>query len=456
MGPVTKQCIAIVSLAISAALCCGGASLGENVRSAVFVDNGQPLLVDDSFFIGRTRAGDGFWEIRNATFEDFPQYTQHSICIGVYASLVLGEGDYHIRARLGLVREDPEHHPLTLSAKVGSHYYDLEFSHEGVNLTGLQLDAVRYEPIETTAPVKVPLSGRPFTLEFVRRGNQVTTLVNGVVLHQIPSLEPCTGDIGLTIERPQLLRVTSYIDPLTTLRIYEWAARGNLYEKSPEQVKWENMVPPSLRKLKRIGNALAYVQDDPDLPRVLLVGDSISLYYTDPVRRLLAGKANVHRPPVGPGKLAHTMDRISEWLVTEDWDIIHFNFGLHELARKKGTPDDLAEYREGLETVVKRLEKTGAQLIWASTTPVPAGAARVGTLKGVEVKYNAVAEEIMDKHGIPIDDLYSAILPYHEKFWLGPNNIHFNRKGSAFLGEQVARKIIEVLQTLEGESNRDG
>ncbi len=385
-----KQRLIVTALVVAVILCCCGASQGKNLRSAMFVDNGQPMLLDDSFFIGKTRAGDGYLEIRNATFEDFPQYRQHSICIGVYASLILAEGNYHIRARLGLVREDPEQRPFTMSAKVGSHYYDLEFSREGVKLKGLQLDAVRYEPIETTTAAKVHLDGRPITLEFLRRGNQVTVLINGAVLYQIPSLEPCSGDIGLTIERPELLRVTSYVDPPTTLRIYEWAARGNLYEKSPEQVKWEGLVPPSLRKLKRIGNALAYVQDKPDLPRVLLVGDSISLYYTDPVRRLLAGKTNVHRPPVGPGKLADTLDRISEWLVSDDWDIIHFNFGLHELARKKGTPEDLAEYRKGLETVVERLERTGAQLIWASTTPVPAGAAQVGTLKGVEVKYNAV------------------------------------------------------------------
>lgn len=39
------------------------------------------------------------------------------------------------------------------------------------------------------------------------------------------------------------------------------------------------------------------VADDPDLPRVLLIGDSISIGYTKPTRQLLAGKANVHRVP---------------------------------------------------------------------------------------------------------------------------------------------------------------
>ena len=40
------------------------------------------------------------------------------------------------------------------------------------------------------------------------------------------------------------------------------------------------------------------IEDVKGLPRVLLIGDSISIGYTLPVRNLLYGKANVHRPPV--------------------------------------------------------------------------------------------------------------------------------------------------------------
>ena len=38
------------------------------------------------------------------------------------------------------------------------------------------------------------------------------------------------------------------------------------------------------------------IQDNPALPRVLLIGDSISIGYTLPVRELLDGRANLHRP----------------------------------------------------------------------------------------------------------------------------------------------------------------
>ena len=42
--------------------------------------------------------------------------------------------------------------------------------------------------------------------------------------------------------------------------------------------------------------ALAPIVDVAGLPRVLLIGDSISIGYTLPVREALKGKANVHRP----------------------------------------------------------------------------------------------------------------------------------------------------------------
>ena len=48
-------------------------------------------------------------------------------------------------------------------------------------------------------------------------------------------------------------------------------------------------------KLAGKSNAWDYVLDDPKLPRVLLIGDSVSRGYTLAARKYLAGKANVHR-----------------------------------------------------------------------------------------------------------------------------------------------------------------
>src|SRR5689334_20512700 len=48
-------------------------------------------------------------------------------------------------------------------------------------------------------------------------------------------------------------------------------------------------------------DALIPVKDRPGLPRVLLIGDSISVCYTPATREELKGEANVHRIPENGG-----------------------------------------------------------------------------------------------------------------------------------------------------------
>src|SRR3954451_20838131 len=119
--------------------------------------------------------------------------------------------------------------------------------------------------------------------------------------------------------------------------------------------------------------AFAPVTDQPGLPRVLLIGDSISIGYTVPVRRELAGKANLPRIPENGADTVNGLKKIDSWLGDSKWDVIHFNWGLHDL---KVTPDGgrqvpLETYETNLAALVARLQKTGARLIWANTTPVP-------------------------------------------------------------------------------------
>ena len=75
------------------------------------------------------------------------------------------------------------------------------------------------------------------------------------------------------------------------------------------------------------------IKDIEGLPRVLLMGDSISTGYTLPVRALLKGKANVHRIPINVGSTAQSVKYLTRWLGDGEWDLIHFNWGMHDLSR---------------------------------------------------------------------------------------------------------------------------
>lgn len=209
------------------------------------------------------------------------------------------------------------------------------------------------------------------------------------------------------------------------------------------------------RPQRRPNPAFARIVDDPALPRVLLVGDSISIGYTLPVRELLKGKANVHRIPTNGGPTTRGLASMDEWLGDGKWDVIHFNWGLHDLKyiNEKGALVDvqqgtqqvpIQEYERNLKALVKRLQQTGAKLIWRSTTPVPDGAA--GRVPGDAARYNAVAARIMEEAGIPIDDHYAYCLPRLSQMQR-PANVHFTPEGSRLLARQAAKAIERALES---------
>lgn len=195
--------------------------------------------------------------------------------------------------------------------------------------------------------------------------------------------------------------------------------------------------------------AFVQVPEDPHLPRVLIMGDSISMGYTWEVRKLLAGKANVQHPDVNCGPSAFGVEHVKQWIGDKHWDVIYFNFGLHDLKylNDQGdyvTPDkgkqvaSIEQYEANLKTVAAILQSTGAKLIFATTTPVPAGA--TGRVQGDEVQYNNAAIKVLREKGIEIDDLWSAVNPLLASLQQS-HNVHFNAEGYRVLGVEAASRI---------------
>ncbi|MFU8781105.1 MAG: sialate O-acetylesterase [Kiritimatiellia bacterium] len=101
------------------------------------------------------------------------------------------------------------------------------------------------------------------------------------------------------------------------------------------------------------------------------------------------------------------------------WDIIHFNWGIWDIAYRDPKPNDrwhscvingtitttIEQYEENLRELVARMKATGATLIWGSITPThPDTPGRKPEDPG---RYNAVAAAIMEANGVRINDLYS-------------------------------------------------
>ncbi|MEK6247645.1 MAG: SGNH/GDSL hydrolase family protein, partial [Planctomycetales bacterium] len=112
--------------------------------------------------------------------------------------------------------------------------------------------------------------------------------------------------------------------------------------------------------------------EDPKLPRVLFIGDSISGNYDRGFRGALEGKANVHHPPANCGPAGNGRLKMLTWLGAYDqpghqWDVISFNFGQWNVNTSK------ASYQSDLRAIADMLTKTKAKLIWVTTTPIPGG-----------------------------------------------------------------------------------
>lgn len=192
--------------------------------------------------------------------------------------------------------------------------------------------------------------------------------------------------------------------------------------------------------------AMELVTDLPGLPRVLLIGDSISIGYTVPVRELLKGKANVHRILENGGPTPNGKEKLKKWLGTNKWDVIHFNWGLHDLkSMETGKAQvSLEDYEKNLREMVKQLKETQAKLIWCATTPVPDARLNPPRKDSDVQAYNAIAKKVMDENKIPTNDLYAYTLPKLADVQL-PANVHFSKDGCAFLAKRVAKSIEETL-----------
>lgn len=179
--------------------------------------------------------------------------------------------------------------------------------------------------------------------------------------------------------------------------------------------------------------------DDDSLPRVLLIGDSISVGYGGVVIEQLAGVAHVDRLSNSRNALDPILLRETEAaLADRAYAAIHFNNGLH------GWHLACEDYERGLRAYVDLLAERGpgAQLIWAASTPITVvdDPATLDEVKNVVVlRRNEVAAEIMAARGLPTNDLYALVVGHAE--YKSGDGYHFTEAGKQVQGHAVAAAL---------------
>ncbi len=181
------------------------------------------------------------------------------------------------------------------------------------------------------------------------------------------------------------------------------------------------------------------------LPRVLLIGDSITQAYYGQVEAKLAGKAYVGRlttsKSLGDPAL---LDEVATVLKQYRFDVVHFNNGMH------GWGYTEAQYARAFPKLIAIIRKGApkAKLIWATTTPVREGEELRIAPKTERVKArNQIAAAIVTKERIPVNDLFGLVIDHAE--FSNPDGVHASPTGVSAQADQVARAIEVQLQALQ-------
>ncbi len=201
-------------------------------------------------------------------------------------------------------------------------------------------------------------------------------------------------------------------------------------------------------------------------PKVLIMGDSIAGGYIRYVKGALHKRMDVVQAAGEQKNVIFStpvaLEHIDEWLGNTKWDVIHFNFGLHDLkiidpaaADSEDPPRrpvgqgkpwvSVEDYEKNLLTLVKRMKQTGAVLIWCSTTPVPAGAS--GRVPGSEVAYNEAALRVMQAEGVRVNDLHAFVGIGEQRLKNGglKADVHYRNANPGY--QSLAREVVRAIES---------
>ncbi len=186
---------------------------------------------------------------------------------------------------------------------------------------------------------------------------------------------------------------------------------------------------------------------------VLIVGDSISIGYTKFIKEALAPAVNVEHNLGNGGSTIRGVDSIENWISDIKWDVVVFNFGLHDMiykdALKKYNVENgkvavsLEDYRKNLQVIINKLRETTAKLVFVNTTVVPEGTS--GRKIESPEQYNKIAQEVMKTNQIEIIDLYKTSLTVHPQN-SKQGNVHYTDMGYELLAQPIISKLKSILK----------
>ena len=177
-----------------------------------------------------------------------------------------------------------------------------------------------------------------------------------------------------------------------------------------------------------------------DLPRILLIGDSITHNYQNKVREKLKGIAYVDYVATSYGiDSAIYKNLVLNFANYNKYDLIHFNFGLHAKHLSK------LEYKKRVKHVVQKLQEICPVIIAKSTVVYCFNNIELDKswMKRVNER-NIAVEEIANELNIEIDDLFDVSCSVPKEFRY-EDGTHYLTAGYEVLANQVVNIIIKKI-----------
>lgn len=202
--------------------------------------------------------------------------------------------------------------------------------------------------------------------------------------------------------------------------------------------------------------------DTSEVPKVLLMGDSISKGYREYVFNSMIGKANIYFTEGITTFSTHMLRYIQEFAekmsIGSNINIVYFNAGLWDVLRING--DDplvsINEYKRNLQKIVDRFRYIfpNSQIIFATTTPVCEERASYdfNRLNSDIDAYNKAAYEIMNNNSVAIHDLNKFVSDTLNNQYV--DFTHYTEVGYKAIGEEVAAYINEVLMDFQTKQDK--
>ncbi len=355
------------------------------------------------------------------------------------AGILGAQNDYTIEFAVTRPEKTTSGHKLTLVSntdETGKAGLKLLYHPPGYNCGWL------YTNGSMTVEYRGFLSGKAQTITIVAKDKQLMMFRNGLLLASTGEVAP--SPLPLTFGAIEAKPTQPYT--LRNIKVYTSAILPDNFDEKAE-------------RMRSYGGDQYFMQrvelKDPTLPRVLIIGDSISGGYRPFVSKALKGKANVDYWMIGykyMGGSNSPMERaLTGVLSNGPYDVVTFNFGLHYWGRQDRSPED--KHFGWMDHIVKHMKATSPKthFVWIRTTPwrttPDTGSPTLETEQNERIiRFNTKTDELMKANGVAIVDLYSiAAKQLHTVRKGSKDSVHWSREVSSLFADEILKEIERCL-----------